>query len=154
MTRPSRSALIVSDSAPLRRYAASSLGAADFLCTEAASGYQAIDRITGRLFDLYVIDLDMPVTDGVSIFAIALYGKDASPMVIGCSQRPDQASKGVWMPDSMATVIGLPFAPDTLIAAARAAVGEAREAPANLSGLTSGTDNAGGGREAPEAGKP
>jgi CheY-like chemotaxis protein len=123
MTRNSRSALIVSDSAPLRRYAASSLEAAEFFCVEAASGFQAVDRVTERLFALYVIDLDMPLTDGVSIFAIALYGMDPSPVVLGWTTRPEHPRRGVWAPDSFAGVIGTPFRPDDLAAAARAAVG-------------------------------
>src|SRR5689334_17354105 len=97
MTRPSRSALIVSDSAPLRRYAAASLEATGFSCTEAASGYVALDRLSERLFALYVVDLDMPQSDGMSIFAIAMKGRDPSPVTIGFSRRPDaEARAGAW----------------------------------------------------------
>src|SRR5262245_38627005 len=83
MTRPSRSALIVSDSAPLRRYINASLAGARFDCTEASSGFQATDLISNRQFGLYVIDLDMPMSDGLAIFAITLIGggRDPSPAI-------------------------------------------------------------------------
>jgi CheY-like chemotaxis protein len=123
MTRPSRSALIVSDSAPLRRYAAASLETAGFSCTEAASGYLAVDRLSERLFALYVIDLDMPQSDGVSIFAIAMQGRDPSPIAIGLSRRPEaEALMGAWSSTAFSEVLSLPFAPDALARAARDAL--------------------------------
>jgi CheY-like chemotaxis protein len=123
MTRISRSALIVSDSAPLRRYAAASLEAADFSCTEAGSGYVAFERLSERLFDLHVIDLDMPQSDGVSIFAIAMQGRDPSPVAIGFSRRPEaEARRGAWSSTAFSAVLSLPFTPDTLAGAARDAV--------------------------------
>jgi len=123
MTRPSRSALIVSDSAPLRRYAAASLETAGFSCTEAGSGYLAIDRLSERLFALYVVDLDMPQSDGVSIFAIAMQGRDPSPVTIGLSRRPEaEARMGAWSSTLFSEVLPLPVQPDVLASAARDAV--------------------------------
>jgi CheY-like chemotaxis protein len=123
MTRPSRSALIVSDSAPLRRYAVASLETAGFFCTEAASGYLAIDRLSERLFALYVVDLDMPQSDGVSIFAIAMQGRDPSPVAIGFSRRPEaEACMGAWSSTAFSAVLSLPFMPDVLASAALDAV--------------------------------
>jgi len=119
MTRPSRSALIVSDSAPLRRYAAASLETAGFSCAEAASGYLAVDRLSERLFPLYVVDLDMPQSDGVSIFAIAMQGRDPSPITIGFSRRAEaEARGGAWSSTAFSAVLCLPFAPDALASAA------------------------------------
>ena len=123
MTRPSRSALIVSDSAPLRRYAAASLEAADFFCTEAGNGYVALDRLSERLFALYLVDLDMPQSDGVSIFAIAMKGRDPSPITIGFSRRPEaEARIGAWSSTAFSAVLSLPFSHDALALAAREAV--------------------------------
>ena len=126
MTRPSRSALIVSDSAPLRRYAVSSLKAIRFSCTEAINGFHAMDRLYERLFDIYVIDLDMQTSDGMSIFAITLFGglRDPSPVVIGISSRPEaEARKAPWNETlDLAALIPKPFQPNDLIAAADAAL--------------------------------
>jgi len=128
MTRLSRSALIVSDSAPLRRYIASTLEAIRFSCAEAANGYHAMDRLSERLFDLYAVDLDMAPSDGTAIFAIALTGgfRDPSPVVIGISDRPrEEACKGVWASAANAVaLVGKPFHPRDLIAAANAALAE------------------------------
>jgi len=125
MTRPSRSALIVSDSAPLRRYAASSLEAIRFSCTETINGFHAMDRLSERLFDVYVIDLDMQTSDGMAIFAISLFGGllDPSPIVIGVSSRPEaEARVGPWNEVlDLAALIPKPFRPEDLIAAVDAA---------------------------------
>ena len=123
MTRPSRSALIVSDSAPLRRYAATSLEAAGFACTEAASGYLAVDRISERLFAIYVIDLDMPQSEGVSILAVAMTARDPSLVAVGFSHRSEaEAMTGAWRSTPFSAVLSLPFPPDALAGAARNAM--------------------------------
>jgi two-component system, chemotaxis family, chemotaxis protein CheY len=126
MTRLSRSALIVIDSAPLRRYSASSLEGAGFDCIEAANGFLAMDRLSERPFDLYVIDVDMPAPDGLAIFTITLFGgyRDPSPVVIGLSARLEaEARTGPWGDEAeFAAVIPKPFPPHVLIDAARAAI--------------------------------
>jgi DNA-binding response OmpR family regulator len=128
MTRPSRSALIVSDSAPLRRYAVSSLKAIRFSCAEAINGFHAMDRLYERLFDIYVIDLDQQTSDGMSIFAITLFGglRDPSPVVIGISSRTEtEARKAPWNETlNLAALIPKPFRPNDLIAAADAVLAD------------------------------
>src|SRR5690242_10422671 len=81
MTRPSRSALIVSDSAPLRRYIAASLAGARISGVEASAGKQAMELMSERSFELYVVDLDMPSSDGLVVFAQALKRDQSSPAV-------------------------------------------------------------------------
>jgi DNA-binding response OmpR family regulator len=126
MSRQSRSALIVSDSAPLRQYIASTLGAIGIGCTQAANGFHAMDRLAERRFDLYVIDLDMPASDGLTIFAISLMGgtRDPSPMVIGLSAAGESARRASGWTDRSALFAELPkpFHPDELIATAKAAL--------------------------------
>jgi CheY-like chemotaxis protein len=126
MTRPSRSALVVSDSAPLRRYTSVALEAGNITCTEAASGYQAMDRLSEKTFSIYVVDLDMPPSDGVAIFAIALMdsGRDPLPVVIGCFRNPDWKMRpGPWSDEkAFAALLLKPFRPDELLAATEAAL--------------------------------
>lgn len=126
MTRFSRSALIVSDSAALRRYIASTLEAVRFSCAEAASGFQAMDCLSERMFDLYLIDLDMASADGMAIFAVTLTGgfRDPSPTLIGVSERPQEhALKPPWGDaSSFAALFAKPFRPGDLIAAVEAAL--------------------------------
>jgi two-component system, chemotaxis family, chemotaxis protein CheY len=136
MPRPSRSALIVGDSAPLRRYTAASLEGIGISCTEATNGYQAMERLSEKLFSLYVLDLDMPPSDGLAIFAITLFGgyRDPSPVVIGYSARPaGEARQGPWPGNAdLAALLPKPFHPAELIAAALAAFGEQPEDPSDL----------------------
>lgn len=127
MTRISRSALIVSDSAPLRRYIASTLETIRITCTEAANGFHAMDRLSDRLFDLYLVDLDMAPSDGMAIFAITLTGgyRGSAPSVIGISARSETDARiGPWADSSgLVALIGKPFRPEDVIAAADAALG-------------------------------
>jgi CheY-like chemotaxis protein len=124
MTRPSRSALIVSDSAALRRYIASTLEGARFSCVEAANGFQAIDCLSERLFDLYLIDLDMQQSGGAAILAATLKRgfRDPSPTLIGISDRPkEQALKPPWGDaSSFAALLAKPFRPGDLVAVVQA----------------------------------
>jgi CheY-like chemotaxis protein len=132
VTRPSRSALIVSDSATLRRYIASTLEAIRFSCTEAASGFLAMDCLSERMFDLYLVDLDIAPSDGMAIFAVTLTGgfRDPSPVLIGIAEQPQkQALKAPWGDAStFAALFAKPFRPDDLIAAAEAALADSQRA--------------------------
>ena len=136
MTRRSRSALIVSDSAPLRRYAAASLEAIRIVCTEAANGFQAMDRLTEKAFALYVLDLDMQPSDGLAIFAVTLFGgyRDASPVVIGYSGRAaGEQPRGAWPADAeFAALLPKPFHPAELVMAAQRVLDSAERDPSDL----------------------
>ena len=121
MKRPSRSALIVSDSAPLRRYAAAALEAGGFICAESTSGFQAMDRFHATRFSLYVIDLDMPPSDGLSMFAITLTGTndERPPVIIGCTHSGSLQADGPWSNRrAFAAVLVKPFRPMELLGAA------------------------------------
>ena len=132
MGRTSRSALIVSDSAALRRYMASTLETAGFAPTEASSGFQAMDCLSERLFDVYLIDLDIAASDGLSIFAITLTGgfRDPSPVLVGISDKPgEEVIRPPWGDaTSFAALFAKPFRPDDLIVAVETAL--ARPVPA------------------------
>ena len=125
MKRPSRSALIVSDSAPLRRYAAAALEAGGFICAEAANGFHAIDRFRHTRFSLYVIDLDMTPSDGLSMFAITMKGGDdeRAPAIIGCTRSGVVPPDSPWSDErSFSTLLPTPFRPQQLLEAAEAAL--------------------------------
>jgi CheY-like chemotaxis protein len=130
MKRPSRSALIVSDSAPLRRYAAAALEAGGFICAESTSGFQAMYRFHDTRFSLYVIDLDMPPSDGLSMFAITLTGgrTDQAPAIIGCTRSGRPPTDGPWSDDGIfTTLLPTPFRPQQLLDVAEAALETANQ---------------------------
>jgi CheY-like chemotaxis protein len=125
MSRPSRSALIVSDSAPLRRYAAAALEGGGFLCAESANGLQAMERFRQTRFALYVIDLDMAASDGLSMFKITLTGRDDDhpPAIIGCTRTGMLPANGPWTDERVFSVLlPTPFRPQQLLEAAEAAL--------------------------------
>ena len=125
MKRPSRSALIVSDSAPLRRYAAAALEAGGFICAEAASGLQAMERFRETRFSLYVIDLDMAASDGLAMFKITLTGRDdgRQPVIIGCTRTGKMPADGPWSDEHLfSTLLPTPFRPQQLLEAAEEAL--------------------------------
>jgi CheY-like chemotaxis protein len=130
MKRPSRSALIVSDSAPLRRYAAAALEAGGFVCAESTSGLQAMERFRQTRFSLYVIDLDMPSTDGLSMFAITLMGGEDGlpPSIIGCTRTGRAPADGPWADEEFfSSLLPTPFRPQQLLDAAETALGTAAQ---------------------------
>lgn len=127
MKRPSRSALIVSDSAPLRRYAAAALESGGFECSEAANGFEAIEHLRRHRFPLYVVDVDMARTDGLPMFAIALNGDGpghAPPTIVGCTRSGGRlSSDSPWSdPAIFAILLPTPFRPAELLEAAEAAL--------------------------------
>ncbi|HEX5006566.1 MAG TPA: hypothetical protein VFV70_05605 [Hyphomonadaceae bacterium] len=125
MKRPSRSALIVSDSAPLRRYAAAALEAGGFVCAESSNGFQAMERFRETRFSLYVIDLDMAASDDLSMFRITLTGREdhARPAIIGCTRTGVGPAKGPWADERLLFVLlPTPFRPQQLLEAANAVV--------------------------------
>ena len=136
MPRPSRSALIVGDSALLRRYSAASLEGIGITCTEASNGHQAMERPGETPFALYVIDLDMPPSDGLATFAVTLFGggRDPTPRVIGYSVRPaGEALSSPWPRDAgLAALLPKPFHPAELIAAVQLAFAEQPADPSDL----------------------
>jgi CheY-like chemotaxis protein len=130
MKRPSRSALIVSDSAPLRRYAAAALEAGGFVCAESTSGLQAMERFRQTRFSLYVIDLDMPSTDGLSMFAITLMGGEDGPppSIIGCTRTGRAPADGPWADEEFfSSLLPTPVRPQQLLDAAETALGTAAQ---------------------------
>lgn len=125
MKRPSRSALIVSDSAPLRRYAAAALEAGGFVCAESSSGMQAMERFRETRFSLYVIDLDMAASDGLSMFKITLTGRDdgRQPVIIGCTRTGKMPADGPWSDEHLFSILlPTPFRPQQLLEAAEEAL--------------------------------
>jgi CheY-like chemotaxis protein len=126
MKRPSRSALIVSDSAPLRRYAAAALEAGNYVCSEAADGFQAMEQMQQKRFSLCVIDLDVSLSDGLAMFAITLKGGSGRPpAVIGCTRSGRLPADSPWADESaVSTVLPAPFRPHHLLEAAKLALAQ------------------------------
>lgn len=60
-------ALIVDDCRFIAERVARVLEARGFECTVAADGYKGYEHLRGRRFDLFVLDVDIPMIDGFSL---------------------------------------------------------------------------------------
>src|SRR5437868_15083994 len=60
-------ALVVEDDGAIRELLRLHLSLADFEITEAADGYQALERARVRKFDVIVLDVMLPGIDGVTL---------------------------------------------------------------------------------------
>jgi DNA-binding response OmpR family regulator len=60
-------ALIVDDCRFIADRVARALEAKGFDCTIAADGYQGLELMQGRRFDLFVLDVDVPMIDGFAL---------------------------------------------------------------------------------------
>lgn len=84
-------ALIVDDSAGMRRYLQAILSSAGFDCIEAGDGAEAFNVVLAGGVDLVVTDLDMPEMDGFGLLAaIRLLAPRARPPVIVVSGLLDE----------------------------------------------------------------
>lgn len=136
MAPPARSALVVGDSALMRIYVSAILKSAGFHVAEAANGFVAMDRLSERSFDLCIVDLDIPKSDGMTIFALTLTGgyRSPSPIIIGCTDRPNDPPPGVWADaDALAATLAKPFKPEDLTRLIEAVFSSAKSPTRNRS---------------------
>ena len=58
--------LIVDDAATVRMYHRGILEAAGYLVDEAINGVEALEKALNKSYDLYLVDVNMPILDGYS----------------------------------------------------------------------------------------
>ena len=66
MSNPAR-VLIVDDAATIRQYHRSVLEGGGYVVDEAVNGYEALERAGAEDYDLFVVDVNMPVMDGFTL---------------------------------------------------------------------------------------
>ncbi len=62
----SKNVLIVDDSTTVRMYHKQILTNAGYECEEAENGMEALEKAQHKKYDLYIVDINMPVLDGYS----------------------------------------------------------------------------------------
>jgi two-component system chemotaxis response regulator CheY len=114
--------LVVDDSKVMRDMVVACLRAvAGTSFVHAASGLEAIERLSLGKFDLMVLDLNMPDIGGVEVLEF-VRGQDtlrALPILI-VTTRGDDASRERVMAAGASAFLAKPFTPDAIIAEARA----------------------------------
>ena len=84
--------LIVDDASGMRTYLRLILESAGFVCTEAADGGEAFDKILKGGFDIVITDLEMPSMDGYQLLsAISLLpiSKGRPPVIVASAMMDE-----------------------------------------------------------------
>ncbi len=125
-------ALIVDDSKVMREMIIASLRAYDGLSfTQAASGLEALERLSLKQFDFIVLDLNMPDIGGYEVIEF-IRGQDklrALPILV-VTTRGDEGSRSKALAAGATRFMTKPFSPDVLLGEVRALVGARPGAPA------------------------
>ena len=66
MSQPRR-VLIVDDAATIRQYHRNVLEEGGYTVDEAVNGYEALERSSASSYDLFVVDVNMPLMDGFTL---------------------------------------------------------------------------------------
>jgi two-component system chemotaxis response regulator CheY len=88
--------LVVDDAATVRLYHANPLLDAGFRVEEAANGLEAVEAALAGSFDLFVIDVNMPMMNGyacVETLRSDTVGTDAPIMMISTEDHPEDADR-------------------------------------------------------------
>jgi two-component system chemotaxis response regulator CheY len=108
--------LVVDDSKVMREMVIACLRSRDGLSfTQAASGLEAIERLSLQPFDLVVLDLNMPDIGGVEVleFVRSQDRLKALPILVVTS-RGDDTSRGRAMSAGASRYMTKPFAPEAI----------------------------------------
>jgi two-component system chemotaxis response regulator CheY len=114
--------LVVDDSRVMREMIAACLRAdPDVAITHAASGLEAIERLSLKTFDLLVLDLNMPDVGGLEVVEF-VRGQDKLkelPILI-VTTRGDETSRTAVMNAGASSYLTKPFTPSAILAEAKA----------------------------------
>jgi two-component system chemotaxis response regulator CheY len=115
-------ALIVDDSKVMREMVIASLRAIDGLVfTHAASGLEALERLSLKRFDFVVLDLNMPDIGGYEVIEfIRSQDKLRTLPILVVTTRGDDSSKSRALAAGATRFMTKPFSPDVLLGEVRA----------------------------------
>jgi two-component system chemotaxis response regulator CheY len=115
-------ALIVDDSKVMREMVIASLRAIDGLVfTHAASGLEALERLSLKRFDFVVLDLNMPDIGGYEVIEfIRSQDRLRTLPILVVTTRGDDSSKSRALAAGATRFMTKPFSPDVLLGEVRA----------------------------------
>ena len=117
--------LVVDDSKVMREMIAACLRPdASLSITQAASGLEAIERLSLKTFDLLVLDLNMPDIGGLEVveFVRSQDKLRALPILIVTTRGAD-ASRAAGLAAGASRYMTKPFAPDAILAEVQGLLG-------------------------------
>jgi two-component system, chemotaxis family, chemotaxis protein CheY len=117
-------ALVVDDALTARAFHRSVLEEAGYAVEEAVNGMEALEHVATGGFDLYVVDLNMPVMDGIA-FLRALRARDMRhmPAILVTAETGDH-DRELGLSAGANVVIHKPADPARLVTLARLLAGE------------------------------
>jgi two-component system KDP operon response regulator KdpE len=118
--------LVVDDDRALGRALAINLGARSYQVDVALTGADALARAAGKPPDVVVLDLGLPVMDGIELLRRIRHRTSAPVLVL--SARAEQAEKVAALDAGADDYVTKPFGMDELLARLRAAVRRATQA--------------------------
>jgi len=124
--------LVVDDNATNRMVAQALCEMFDCTCESANDGAEAVEAARGGRFDLILMDIKMPVMDGVAATRAirALGGKPSVVPIIALTANAEPEDAEGYLAAGMNGVVEKPMKPEHLLAALQAALGEGDAAAA------------------------
>jgi two-component system KDP operon response regulator KdpE len=113
--------LIVEDEPPIRRFLRTVLAAQDYRVEEATDGQAALDFLKRNPVDLVILDLGLPVLDGMDVIRRLRSEGSATPIIV-LSSRDDEAGKVAALDLGADDYVSKPFSVEELSARIRAAL--------------------------------
>jgi two-component system, chemotaxis family, chemotaxis protein CheY len=115
-----REILVVDDSKVMREMIVACLRADDLSFTHAASGLEAIERLSLKRVDLVVLDLNMPDIGGLEVIEF-IRGQDklGSLPILVVTTRGDEASRDRTLEAGANRFMTKPFTPEAILGEVR-----------------------------------
>jgi len=85
--------LVVDDSLTVRMYHKQILEKLGYECDEAENGMQALEKSQMKDYDLYLVDINMPILDGYSFVKKLREDKKISPVIMVSTESENKDKK-------------------------------------------------------------
>jgi two-component system chemotaxis response regulator CheY len=117
--------LVIDDAQTLRRYYRDILGRANYAVDEAINGIEGLEKALTAPFDLYIVDINMPGMDGLSMLRALRAEPIAQGAAMVVSTEVDAGTRASAAHVGANLCATKPVRPDLLLAQVRALIGEA-----------------------------
>ena len=107
--------LIVDDSLTVRMYHRQILDKEGYECDEAENGMEAIEKAQKNEYDLFLVDINMPVLDGYSFVKRLREGEGSTAPVIMVSTESEEMDMDLAYESGASMYLIKPARPDDLI---------------------------------------
>lgn len=111
----SKKVLIVDDSLTVRLYHRQILQKENYECDEAENGMEALEKARLKEYDLYLVDINMPILDGYSFVKRLRAGEGSIAPVIMVSTESEQLDQDLAFENGASLYLIKPVRPEDLI---------------------------------------